>query len=320
MLDRLREVTDIIATTREVQTDVEATTLGMAGSPTLLINGVDPFADTDAYQYGIACRLYRDENDQIVPAPSTEQLRAALAKAEARVRDLPDRAEVCDLADPTSPSGVLGAWRTEAVPMDPLERAVHQAILRSFATTGEPPSFDELLHESGASYPVLHGVLGRLHDGDAIRLDARGTIVVAYPFSARPTRHRVRIGQGIEVHAMCGVDALGIPAMLDQDVRIETTDPHTGEPIAVDTTAGRTTWNPPDVVAFVGADAGGGPSADCCCDYLNLFTSSATAEAWAAAHPRIPGEVLTQSEAEELATSLFGALLEPAQPDVTINP
>lgn len=44
MLDRLREVTDIPATTREVTTDAEAAARGMTGSPTLLINGVDPFA------------------------------------------------------------------------------------------------------------------------------------------------------------------------------------------------------------------------------------------------------------------------------------
>jgi len=62
-------------------------------------------------------------------------------------------------------------------------------------------------------------------------------------------------------------------------------------------------------VAFVGAAAGGGPSADYCCDYLNLFTSKATAQAWSAAHPEIPGQVLARPEAEDLANTLFGTLL-----------
>ena len=42
----------------------------MTGSPTLLINGVDPFALGTSGECSIACRLYRDENNQIVPAPS----------------------------------------------------------------------------------------------------------------------------------------------------------------------------------------------------------------------------------------------------------
>lgn len=44
MLDLLHEITDLPVTIREVTTDSEATRLKMAGSPTLLINGTDPFA------------------------------------------------------------------------------------------------------------------------------------------------------------------------------------------------------------------------------------------------------------------------------------
>jgi hypothetical protein len=53
----------------------------------------------------------------------------------------------------------------------------------------------------------------------------------------------------------------------------------------------------------------GRPSADCCCDYLNLFTDRAAAKTWAAAHPRVPGQILTRTEAEDLARRLFGHLL-----------
>ena len=282
----------------------------MAGSPTLLINGVDPFLHDAPRDCGISCRLYRDENNQIVPAPSAEQLRAALAAAS-RTEE-PHRPEVSARSATRKPESlgvVLSAWRTRSVPMDPLEQAVHRAILRGFANTGQPPSLEQLEKETGANRHALQDVLGRLHDSDAIRLDTHGMIAVAYPFSSTPTRHQVHIANRIEAHAMCGIDALGIPAMLGEDVRIETTDPTTGDPIAIATTAGQATWSPPTAVAFIGADAGGGPSADSCCEYLNLFTSKATAEAWAAAHPAIHGEVLTQSEAEDLANSLFGALL-----------
>ncbi|WP_432886745.1 hypothetical protein ACQPYH_04095 [Kribbella sp. CA-245084] len=79
MLERLAEVTDRPVTTREIRSDDDAVKVGMAGSPTLLIDGIDPFAEAASAECGLACRLYRDEAGRIVPVPSTEQLRAALA-------------------------------------------------------------------------------------------------------------------------------------------------------------------------------------------------------------------------------------------------
>ena len=72
---------------------------------------------------------------------------------------------------------------------------------------------------------------------------------------------------------------------------------------------GRNTWEPAEVVVFVGADTGGGPSADCCCDYLNFFTDQPAAEAWIRSHPGVPGQVLNQTQAEDLGTRLFQPLL-----------
>lgn len=81
MLDVLGEVTQLPVATRVVTTDTEAARLGMAGSPTLLINGSDPFAPPGGGEFGLSCRLYRDQHDRIVPAPSGDQLRAAIAGA-----------------------------------------------------------------------------------------------------------------------------------------------------------------------------------------------------------------------------------------------
>jgi hypothetical protein len=78
MLDRLAKATDLPVATVEVTTDADAAALGMNGSPTLLIDGMDPFGAADRGTTGVACRLYRDEEGRIVPAPSVEQLRGAL--------------------------------------------------------------------------------------------------------------------------------------------------------------------------------------------------------------------------------------------------
>lgn len=81
LLDHLRMVTDLRVTTREVGSAAEAEEFGMAGSPTLLINGVDPFAAPGQCAV-VSCRLYRDEDGRIVPAPSVEQLRDAIAAGQ----------------------------------------------------------------------------------------------------------------------------------------------------------------------------------------------------------------------------------------------
>jgi hypothetical protein len=292
LLDRLREITDHPVTTREIATDAEAEAAGMAGSPTLLVNGVDPFAGAGAGVCGVACRLYRDETGRLVRIPSAEQLRRAITAG-------------CDSAVPAVGPAGLSAWRARTAPLDPDHRTVHQAILRSFAATGRPPTRQQL---EWSTRPAAAVVLAGLHDLDAIRLWPGGEIAAAYPFSTTPTRHRVRIDSGVEVYAMCAIDALGISPMLGRDTRIASIDTTNNRPIMITTTGGRTRWQPADAVVFITADAGAGPSADCCCDYLNFFTNHTAAQAWTNAHPHIPGQILTRREAETLAARIFGHL------------
>ena len=63
--------------TRQVETPEEAEALDFHGSPTVVIDGEDPFADEDA-PVGLACRIYRTETG-FTGAPSATQLRDALS-------------------------------------------------------------------------------------------------------------------------------------------------------------------------------------------------------------------------------------------------
>ncbi|MGC4939966.1 alkylmercury lyase family protein [Kribbella sp. DT2] len=186
-------------------------------------------------------------------------------------------------------------------------------ILRGFAAHGAPPSGADLDQAVAGSSRNTAEVLSALHEADAIRLTAEGQIAVAYPFSFTSTRHRVHIaepnGGEVSVYAMCAIDAHGIAPMLGRDTQIESVDITTSQPVTVTNTNRRTTWQPADTVVLIGADAGGGPSADCCCDYLNFFTDHAAAQAWADSHPRVPGQILNQADAEDLAARLFQPLL-----------
>lgn len=56
-----------------VATEEDAAQLGMTGSPTILADGADPFA-RPGLEPSLSCRLYRDENGRLGPAPSVAQL------------------------------------------------------------------------------------------------------------------------------------------------------------------------------------------------------------------------------------------------------
>ncbi len=79
--ERLREALaragrdDVRVQHRQVTT-VENAEAGFRGSPTVLIDGLDPFSDPDA-PAGLSCRVYGTD-EGFVGAPSVEQLLAVL--------------------------------------------------------------------------------------------------------------------------------------------------------------------------------------------------------------------------------------------------
>jgi hypothetical protein len=88
--DRLAAVVrdrESVSMTREVISDAgQAARRGMHGSPTLLIDEADPFAEPGkpgepGRQTSLSCRLYRDEHGRPSGAPSAEQLRRAIHQA-----------------------------------------------------------------------------------------------------------------------------------------------------------------------------------------------------------------------------------------------
>jgi hypothetical protein len=80
--DRVRQALDRLGTSTPsvelcaVRDEAEAHRLGFRGSPTVLVDGVDPFAEPGA-PVGVACRVYATPAGP-EGAPSVEQLKDAL--------------------------------------------------------------------------------------------------------------------------------------------------------------------------------------------------------------------------------------------------
>jgi hypothetical protein len=197
--------------------------------------------------------------------------------------------------------------------LSPAAPLVHQAVLATFITTGQPPPAAEIerVIRSDGGHP--DHVRAELTEADLLAFTADGQIRAGYPFSPAPTAIRVRWDGGPEVHAMCAIDALGTSAMLGRPVTITAAEPGTGRVITVNVDAHQARWAPRTAVVFSG-DAGdaGCPSVDRCCGYISFFTTSRAARAWARRHPEITGTVLRRAGALRIGIDTFGALLQPA--------
>jgi hypothetical protein len=302
LLGRLREVLaghaadlDVIV----VDDDERARAWGMAGSPTLLVDGVDPFAVAGG-EASVSCRLYRGADCTVGGAPPVADLRAALDVDATRRHSAMGRGI----------EAVGRGARGRRAPAEGGLRTVQQAVLRAIAGSGALPAAVDLDRVAAPFGRRGAQVLRQLAAGDYLSLDADAHPRAVYPFSLASSRHRVHIADGPAAWAMCAVDALGIAAMLGRAVSIESSDPITCEQIRVRCVpAAPAEAEPTGTVVYLGARPGDGPAARICCDVINFFTSAHSAARWAAVHSDVEGEIVSLADAEQVGRAIFGDLL-----------
>ena len=222
----------------------------------------------------------------------------------------PDRlapAVAAALAAAEIPPSKLGPARrarlTEA------ERELYFWILRRFATDGRPNS-GEVRAAAGPLGLDAEDALATLSREDLVHRGTDGEVAVAYPFSGRPTAHRVRFANGHEADAMCAIDALGIAPMFGQRIEVESRDPVSDEEIRARVAPdGAAEWWPESAVAVVGAIRSQADACCGCCPVLNFFASPANAERWLVEHPEVRGNVISVSEAAAAGRAIFGDVL-----------
>jgi hypothetical protein len=300
LLPRLRELMDRAGIAEEVrlrrvESIEDAERERFLGSPTLRIDGrdVEPGAD-ERRDFGLKCRLYRSA---FGPAgmPADDWVLSALGVARPASR---------------REASVSPAWASQRVAgLGTAERGLHRRILRSFAE-GMPPTAEQLHDWATADSLDIGEAMVTLDSHDLVHRDpVTGAIAVAYPFSSRPTAHRVRLAQGVEVFAMCAIDALGIAFMLDTPAMVLSTDPGTNEPIEVSVKpTGESEWVPREAVVVIGC-VGDGDSAECSCPHVNFAASPERGRALLDTVAGCAGDVLPMPDAIKVGRDVFGALL-----------
>ena len=209
------------------------------------------------------------------------------------------------LAAAQIPPERLGPARTAR--LDEGERSLYHWILGSFAR-GEPPDATALATQAERLRIYLSVALASLASDDLVHTGTDVAITVAYPFSGRPTAHRVQLDVH-EVHAMCAIDALGMAPMFGRPIRVESSDPVSGDTVRVELAPdGDASWTPQEAVVVSGSSCDGA-AFNGCCHVLNFFSARENAEQYLSARADVRGIVISIREAIEAGRCVFGDAL-----------
>jgi hypothetical protein len=193
-------------------------------------------------------------------------------------------------------------------------RQFHKHILKHFATHGMSPTFQDMQRMLGnAAEASVEEQLSILERSGAIYRDPQtGLLQSVYPFSAVPTAHRVQLATGVEMFAMCAIDALGMPFMLDTDAKIHSSCHSCRAPIEIEIRKGTVIHaSPQNTIVWYTAEKCQVAALDQC-PHINFFCSAKHVEEWKQHQPKRTGKQLSLAEAVERGRQVFGSLLKSA--------
>ncbi len=122
--------------------------------------------------------------------------------------------------------------------MDEVDLRIRNHVYGSFVRDGRAQTAAEAAAALGLALEETEAAYQRLHDAHALVLHAGTTeIRMLNPFSAVETPYRVE-AEGRSWYANCAWDALGIPAALHGDGRIEAECPDCGKRLGLEVRGG----------------------------------------------------------------------------------
>ena len=135
--------------------------------------------------------------------------------------------------------------------MDELDLRIRNRVYSSFVRDGTPSTSAAAATELDLPEEVVTGSYRRLHDAHALVLHPGSTeIRMLNPFSTVETPHRVEAA-GRSWYANCAWDALGIPAALQADGRVDSACPDCGERLELEVRDGELVRGDDLLVHFV---------------------------------------------------------------------
>jgi hypothetical protein len=157
------------------------------------------------------------------------------------------------------------------------------------------------LKESG--HEIIR-ILDTLEEMDLL-LRKKGTqqIVSIYPFSLTPTTHQIMLEDGKRLFAMCAVDAVGMPNLFDENVRVISQCDWCKTEITIQIKDGQVqAASHPDIQIW-NVEGQGGPDAETCCPVICFCCSAEHFGKW-------------RDKNSDLAKRGRGEPLEQAYPDI----
>ncbi len=194
----------------------------------------------------------------------------------------------------------------------PEEEEVRRYILTEFPNRGRAPTNSEIAEALSLRGEQVERILKKLHESDIIYMKD-GAIRAAYPFSSKPTVHKVALrGRDRKAYALCAIDALGIPLMFGEDVDIESACMHCGEVINIKMRDGSIVERHPDgALVWIGLKYSS-HAATSLCTSLVFFHSKEHLDEWRSKNPGEDGKALSLAEGMHVGKVIFeGRLRSP---------
>ncbi len=199
--------------------------------------------------------------------------------------------------------------------VSPEETQVRQAVLHLFARLGRAPQLTEVAEQANFDAGRTQEILERLNIRDLIVLNDEGEITGSYPITINQSDHHVRVGAKI-INAMCAIDALGMGAMYDSDVGIQSVCRNCGAEVRIETKdrgCSLKTVAPQNTCVWSGIRQSEGRAETTLCTVLAFFCSDSCLETWRLEnHPDTPGYRLTPDEGLGVGRAIFGQTLFPS--------
>jgi len=165
--------------------------------------------------------------------------------------------------------------------LTPLESKALGVAFKAILESGRAPTTKKLGLSMKKSTNGIIRILNKLEDKDLL-LRRKGTqeIVSIYPLSLVSTKHKIILGDGKKLFAMCAVDALGTPNMFNRNAVVISQCELCKQKITIQIKNGEIFTKSHPHILIWSPKREETPAAETCCPLVNFFCSNQHLREW----------------------------------------